>query len=334
MVDVLVLGARADSPPPGLPETGTGARYRFADDAAGVRAGLPLADAILHWSDRTTLLREAWPTANRLRWIHAVGVGVEWAIFPELIGSDVQLTNCRGVFDRTMPEYALGLLLALAKELPATVAAQRERRWRHRPLVALVGRRAVVVGAGTIGRATARLLAAIGMEVAVVGRTARQDPEFGRILAGNDLTTILPGVDALVAVLPLTAETRGLIGRAELAALPSSALLVNIGRGATVDESALIDALRTGGLAGAALDVFEHEPLPLESPLWDFTNVIVSPHIGGDIDGWQSWFSDAFLANLARFMAHEPLENVVDVRLGYVPTNSDEVVGATRRLDR
>jgi phosphoglycerate dehydrogenase-like enzyme len=322
VVDVLVLGASPDSPPPGIPEVRTGARYRFADDAAGLRAALPTTDAIFHWSNRTALLRAAWPSAARLRWIHATGVGVEWSIFPELIDSQVQLTNCRGVFDSTMPEYALALLLALAKDIPATLAAQTRRLWHHRPLAPLTGRRAVVVGAGTIGRATARLLIAIGMEVVLVGRTARPDPEFGRIAGSTDLGTVLPGAQALLVVLPATSETRGLIGRDELAALPPSAWLVNIGRGTTVDEGALTDALRSGSLAGAALDVFEREPLPADSRLWELPNVIVSPHIGGDVDGWLSWFSDAFLENLERFIAHRPLENVVDPRLGYVPTRT------------
>jgi len=320
MMRVLVLGATEAAPPPGLPETATGAAYDFADDEAALRAALPTADAIFHWDDRTAMLRAAWPTARHLRWIHAAGVGVEWSIFPELIESDVVLTNCRGVFDETMPEYVLALLLGLAKELRATVDDQRARRWRHRPLSTLRGRRATVVGVGTIGRATARLLAAVGMHVVVVGRTERDDPELGRIRASTDLAGILRATDALVLVTPLTAETRGLIDRAALAALPAGAWLVNIGRGAVVDEEALIDALRAGRLGGAALDVFETEPLPSDHPLWELPSVIVSPHIGGDAEGWLGWFTAAFVRELERFIAGRPLANVVDKRLGYVPS--------------
>jgi phosphoglycerate dehydrogenase-like enzyme len=319
MVHVLVLGATLDDPPPGLPETASGATYAFADDAAALDDALPSTDVILHWSNRTAILRGAWPRATRLRWIHATGVGVEWSLFPELIESDVVLTNCRGVFDETLPEYALALLLALAKDLPNTLNDQAARRWRHRPLRPLAARRAAVVGAGTLGRAMARLLRAIGMEVTLVGRRTRDDPADGPIRAADELPSILPATEALILVLPLTSETHGLINATALAALPEGALVVNIGRGPVIDEVALVDALRSGRLGGTALDVFETEPLPTESPLWGMPNVIVSPHIGGDVPGWEAWFTESFLAELGRFVAGEPLRNVVDKRLGYAP---------------
>lgn len=320
MVRVLVLGATDAEPPPGLPEVRTGATYRFADDAAGLAAALPETDVIFHWTDRTELLREVWPTAGRLRWIHAAGVGVDWALFPELVESDVVVTNCRGVFDETMPEYALALLLALAKDLRATIDDQRARHWRHRPLSPLRGRRATVVGAGSIGRATTRLLRAVGMEVTVVARSARDDRELGRIRASTELADAAAESDALVLVTPLTDETRGLVDQAVFAALAPGSLLVNIGRGAVVDEAALIESLGSGRLGGAALDVFATEPLPPDDPLWAMSNVIVSPHIGGDAPGWLEWFSRSFLDELDRFMAGRPFKNVVDKRLGYVPT--------------
>ena len=320
MVRVLVLGATDAEPPPGLPEARTGAVYRFADDAPGLAAALPETDVIFHLSDRTALLRAAWPTAGRLRWIHAAGVGVDWALFPELIDSDVVVTNCRGVFDDTMPEYVLALLLALVKDLPSTIDDQRVRRWRHRPLSPLRGRRATVVGAGSIGRATARLLRAVGMEVSVVARTARDDPELGRIRASVELAEVAADTDALVLVTPLTDDSRGLVDRSVLAALPRGAWLVNIGRGAVVDEAALIESLGSGRLSGAALDVFATEPLPPDHPLWALPNVIVSPHIGGDVPGWLESFSRSFLDELERFITGRPLKNVVDKRLGYVPS--------------
>ena len=318
MVRVLVLGATDAEPPPGLPEATTGAVYRFADDAPGLAAALPETDVIFHWADRTGLLRAVWPTAGRLRWIHAAGVGVDWALFPEVIDSDVVVTNCRGVFDETMPEYALALLLALAKDLPATIDDQRVRRWRHRPLSLLRARRATVVGAGSIGRATTRLLRAVGMEVSVVARTARDDPELGRIRASVELAEVAADTDALVHVTPMTDDSRGLVDRSVLAALPAGAWLVNIGRGAVVDETALVESLRSGRLGGAALDVFATEPLPPDHPLWALPNVIVSPHIGGDAPGWLEWFSRSFLDELERFITGRPLKNVVDKRLGYV----------------
>jgi phosphoglycerate dehydrogenase-like enzyme len=160
----------------------------------------------------------------------------------------------------------------------------------------------------------------MGMEVSVVARTARDDHELGPIRASADLAEVLADTQALVLVAPLTDASRGLVDRAVLEALPRGAWLVNIGRGAVVDEEALLEGLRSGHLGGAALDVFATEPLPSDHPLWGMTNVIVSPHIGGDAPGWLEWFSQSFLEELERFVTGRPFKNIVDKRLGYVPT--------------
>jgi phosphoglycerate dehydrogenase-like enzyme len=329
VVDVLILGASEQDPPPGLPETATGARYAFAYDEGGLRAALPSAEVIFHWASRTPLLRALWPTARALRWMHVAGVGVDWSLFPELIESDIPVTNCRGVFDVTMPEYALALMLALAKDLRGTLESQAAHDWRHRPLDSLAGRTAVVVGAGSIGLATARLLRRVGMRATSVARRARDGaPGEPPIRSVAELPEVLPGTDWLVLVAPLTPDTRGLIGQAQLALLAPSARLVNIGRGSVVDEGALLAALREGRLAGAALDVFEREPLPADHPFWSMPGVIVSPHIGGDVPGWEAWFTEAFLENLRRYRDGRPLLNVVDKRLGYVPADVAELSAA------
>jgi len=335
VVNVLVLGTSSDAPPPGLPERRTGARYWFANNATALGSALPETDVIFHWQDRTALLRAAWPAAQRLRWIHAAGVGVDWTIFPELVASDVILTNCRGVFDRSIPEYVLGLMLLFAKDFPGTLQAQRQRRWRHRPAEVLAGTHAVVVGAGSIGRSIARLLRLLGVQVTLVARHERpNDPEFGWIRASNDLAAAAAVADWLILALPLTPETRGLIGRDVLAALEPAARLINVGRGAVVDEAALIDALRPGRLAGAGLDVFEREPLPRNHPFWSLPGVVVSPHMAGDVHGWLAWFTNSFLANLERWLAGQPLANVVDKQLGYVPESdgSDRAGDAGRAI--
>jgi phosphoglycerate dehydrogenase-like enzyme len=320
--NVLILGASAEDPPPGLPASLDGASLAFASDAAELAANLPQADVIFHWSNRTALLRSAWPQARQLRWIHAAGVGVEWTIFPELIESDVVLTNCRGVFDVTVPEYVLGLMLLMAKDFRGTLEAQRDRRWHHRPVEAVGGSRAIVVGAGSIGRATARLLRSLGLDVVLVARRASSDPEFGDIAPVTELSSVAAGADWLIVVLPLTAETRGLIGPEVLDVLPPTARVINVGRGPVINDPALIDRLSSGRLAGAALDVFEREPLPPEHPYWTLPNVIVYPHMAGDVHGWLEWFTRSFLANLDRWLADKPLENVVDKRLGYVSVST------------
>jgi len=318
---VLVVGEQAGEPPAGLPESNTGARYVMATDVQAVRSHLAACDVVFHYGEPRDALRANWDLTGDLRWLHVGGVGVDWTLFDELVASDVVMTNSRGIFDTTLPEYLLALMLALAKDLPGTMRAQAASEWRHRLLQPLSGGRVVIVGAGSIARSAGRLLRAMGMPVTLVGRTERDgEPGEGRIRAVADLHQLLPETDWLVVLAPLTPETRGLIGSAELELLPLDARLVNIARGPVVVERALIDALDAGALAGAALDVFEREPLRPDSPLWDMPNVIVSPHIGGDVADTPTAFSDAFVANLERYIAGQPLHNVIDKRLGFVPT--------------
>jgi phosphoglycerate dehydrogenase-like enzyme len=318
---ILVIGRQAGMFPPGLPEQQSGARYAFAADEEAARAAIGDAEVVFHFGDPQDALRRVWPLAKRLRWLHVGGVGVDWALFPELVESDVVVTNSRGVFDVTLPEYATTLMLALAKDLRGTIEAQARNEWRHRLLEPLAGSRALILGAGSIARATGRLLHALGVSVTLVGRRERPAGPGGTgIRAAAELPGLLAETDWLIVLAPLTAETRGLIGAAELARLPRGARLLNLGRGPIVDEAALLDALRSGHLAGAALDVFAAEPLPPGHPLWSAPGVIVSPHIGGDVSDTLAAFTRAFLANLGRYRAGEPLLNVVDKRLGYVPS--------------
>jgi len=316
---VMIIGRQAGELPAGLPESETGAEYVLADTLEEVAAALPACDVVFHYGRPRDALSANWDHTSRLRWLHVGGVGVDWTLFPALVESDVVLTNCRGVFDVSLPEHLLSLMLALAKDLPSTLAAQARHEWQHRLVEPLAGRRAVILGAGSIARNTARLLRALGMEVTLVGRSARPDTASGPVRAISDLPGLLPRADWLVALLPLTSETRGLIGARVFASLPPGARFVNFGRGPTVDQEALVAALRSGALAGAALDVFAQEPLPADSPLWDMPNVIVSPHIGGDERDTLKRMADIFLDNLRRYLGREPLANVVDKRLGYVP---------------
>ena len=320
---VMIIGRQAEMWPAGLPEDASGAQYVLAETMAEVREALGDCDVVYHYGHPRDALSANWDLTGKLRWVHVGGVGIDWSLFPALVESDVVLTNSRGVFDTSLPEYLLSLMLALVKDLPGTLEAQRERRWQHRLLEPLTGGRAVIVGAGSIARAAGRLLRSLGLEVTLVGRREREGaPGEGRIRGVSDLPAVLSDADWLIVLTPLTPETRGLIDAGILASLPRGARVVNIGRGPTVVETALIDALRSGALAGAALDVFAEEPLPAESPLWGMPNVIVSPHIGGDEAGTPQAFSDAFLANLHRYRTGLSLENVVDKRLGFVPVHT------------
>jgi phosphoglycerate dehydrogenase-like enzyme len=208
------------------------------------------------------------------------------------------------------------MLLHFVKDVGATTAFQARGEWRHRETETLRGRRALVLGAGGVGREVARLLAAVGMDVGVVARSARTDAELGRVHALGELDALLPEAEFLVLAVPLTPATRGLLGRDQLARLPRGVRIVNVARGAVIDDDALIDALRHGHVGGAALDVFVDEPLAPAHPFWGLERAIVSPHMGGDVHGWREACAARFVANLRRWVSGDPLECVVDKTAG------------------
>jgi phosphoglycerate dehydrogenase-like enzyme len=316
---VAVVGASPDAPPPGLSGELPGcdvrfipSRERLASDAAG-------ADIVFAWEPWIGWLRESWGFSANLRWIAAATVGVDWLLFPELVRSDVIVTNSAGVFDAAMAEYSLALVSGICADLHTTIRLQTKREWRHRETMRLAGRHALVLGTGGIGRAINRTLDRVGVISTCVGRNSRMDPELGRVAALDELPGLLPDTDFVILALPLTEHTKGIFGTSELALMSPGSWLINLGRGALVDEPALVSALQGGTIGGAALDVFTNEPLSPESPLWELPNAIVSPHMSGDFRGWDTALADLFLAQLERYRSGEPLANVVDKALGYVP---------------
>ena len=318
---VAILDREHGPPPPGLEPVAETAALRHAVSIQELKDALSDADVLLVWDFRSPKLRDAWPQARRLKWVHVAAVGVEAVLFPALASSSVTLTNSRGVFDQAMAEYVLGLMLAFAKGLPATLDLQRRHAWQHRETERLSGQTVVVIGAGGIGRAIGRLARGVGMRVIGVARTERpSDPDLGRVVARRELEATLADADYAVIALPLTSETTGMIGAAALGRMKPTARLINVARGPIVDEEALIEALRARRIAGAALDVFADEPLPADHPFWDLPGVIVSPHMSGDFAGWAAALSHLFVDNFLRWRRGAPLLNVVDKRLGFVPT--------------
>ena len=316
---VVIQGVESPGDVPGLEALDAEASFRCADSLDALRDALPGAEVLLGWQFAASDIRRAFECADRLRWIQWGGAGVDAALFPALVESDVTLTNLRGVFDQPMAEYTLGMILAFAKDFRRTDALQRERAWSHRLAKKVAGTRALVVGAGSIGRAIGRTLRAAGIEVEIAGRNARgRDPEFGRVHGNEDLDRLLGSADWVVLIPPLTAQTRGMFGAARFAAMKPTARFFNLGRGALVDEPAMIEALENGVIAGAGLDVFAEEPLPAASPLWGMENVFVSPHMSGDFHGHKAAMAEVFIENFRRFRAGGPLVNVVDKRLGFV----------------
>ena len=317
---VVIQGASSTSEVPGIDAIEADAEFRCAGDFDSLREALPGAEVVLGWNFRADDIEHAFDRADRLRWIQWGGAGVDAALFPTLVESDVTLTNVRGVFDQPMAEYTLGMILAFAKDFRGSWVRQRERKWSYRLNERIAGTKALVVGAGSIGRAIARTLRAAGMEVAGVGRTTRDgDPDFGRVHGNDDLDRVLGSADWVVLIAPLTPQSRGMFDASRFAAMKPTARFFNLGRGALVDELAMIAALENGVIAGAGLDVFTEEPLPDTSPLWGMENVFVSPHMSGDYHGHKQAMADVFIDNLRRFRSGEPLVNVVDKRLGFVP---------------
>lgn len=309
----------ADHRPPGMEavEQQADVRYATADTLPHALEG---ADALLVWDFFSTAVADAWPASDGLGWVHVASAGVDTLLFPALVDSDVVVTNSRGVFERPIAEYVLGLVLAFAKDLPTTLEAQRHGRWLHRETETLDGQRALVVGSGPIGREIGLLLQAVGVQVTLTGRTRRDsDPDFGTVHASSELPSLLGEADYVVAAAPLTPDTDGMFDAAAFRAMRSSARFVNIGRGQLAVEADLVAALLGGEIAGAALDVFSVEPLPADHPLWTLDGVLVSPHMSGDSVGWHAALARLFVENFERWRSGAELRNVVDKRLGYVP---------------
>ena len=298
-----------------------GVRFESPPDRAAAERLLPAADVVYG----VLVNAENFHLARRLRWIHVSSAGVGSLLFPALAGSDVVLTNGRGLHAVSMAEHALGLMLAFARKLHLARDLQRERRWAQvelwtepPPFGQLSGGTLGLVGLGVVGSALAERAAALGLRVIAVRPHPAPDPRPAHEQWGLvRLPELLERVDWVVLAAPHTGATRGLIGAAELARMRPGAVLVNLGRGALVDEPALVAALRAGRIGGAALDVVRGEPLSPDSPLWDLPNVILTPHIGGLGPGYWERAVEQFAANLERFLSGRPLLNVVDRQAGY-----------------
>ncbi len=285
----------------------------FADAA-------PEADAVLSWWGSRELLEQVLARAPRLRWVHSASAGVDTLLFPALVASPVTLTNARGAFSFSLAEFTLAAMLYFAKDLKRMIRSQSEGRWDQFDVQVLDGHALGIVGYGDIGRAVARLAKGFGMRVFALRRRPElcaSDPLVDRAWSPRELHAMLGECDYVACAAPLTPATRGLLGEREFAAMKRDAVLINVGRGAVVDEAALACALAERRIRGAALDVFETEPLPAGHPFWRLDNLLLSPHCADHHAGWRARSVELFLANFERFRKGEPLANVVDKRQGY-----------------
>ena len=268
------------------------------------------AEILYAWN----LPRELLPRAVRLRWAQSMGAGVERLMVPEL-PRRVTVTRVAGIFGPWMAEYVLGWCLWLTQRTELFRAQQRERRWRQVDPLRLHGATLCVVGLGDIGRTIARAARGFGMRVVGVSRSGKMVAEAERVHKVRDIRKAIATADFVALTVPLTGATRGLIGAAELAAMRPTAWLINVARGPVVDEAALLDALRNNRLGGVVLDVFDEEPLPQGHPLWEFGNVVVTPHISGPSTPGE--IAPIFDDNLRRYLAGRTLRYVADRERGY-----------------
>jgi phosphoglycerate dehydrogenase-like enzyme len=267
------------------------------------------------------LPRDAFVNAQKLEWIHVASQGVEHMLYPELVESRVLLTNGGDSFSQACAEHGLMLVLALYRKLHLMLRGQGAAEWctEFDTMDLLCGKTIGCLGTGTIGQRMGRLCETFDCRVLGFSRSGRFEAHFKRVYAGRDgLHELLTRSDIAFNSLPYTPDTHHIMGEPEFDRMKATAVFVNVGRGRTVDQEALVEALRARRIAGAGLDVFEEEPLPPDSLLWQMDNVIVTPHIGGHGgEDEQQRCLDLFIENLRRYVAGKPLLNQVDKRAGY-----------------
>src|SRR5579875_911065 len=299
------------------------AQMTVGKDAEFLDRFAPEADVILFGGFVAGVpFEQIWRRAQRVKWVHSLAAGVENVLIPGFIDSPVVLTNARGVFAPSLAEFAIAGMLYFYKRVRRLVDNQRAHKWDDFLVDWLRGKTMGVVGYGEIGRECARLAKALGVKIYATRRNperSQNDPIVSRIFPLADLHQMLAEVDVVLAAAPLTPETKHMIGKAEFAIMKPSAMVINVGRGPVIDEAALIEALQNGQIAAAALDVYEVEPLPKESPLWDMENVLISPHCTDRTTNpdWLDLSVECFVNNFHRFLKGEPLNNVVDKKAGY-----------------
>jgi len=295
--------------------------FLHATDNESRSRGLIDCDVVYTWILSTAELA----TASRLRWVHTSAVAVETLPLADLFARHILVSNSRGVQSTAIAEHVLAVILALAKGLPLALKRQSERHWAQHEFSGdrlpwlLRGRTLGLLGVGTIGSQVARLAKAFGMHVVAARRRALGDPpaEIDELIPASDLDGLLGRADVIVVAAPLTPETQNLFGASQFARMKRGALFVNVGRAKIVDHGALIDALVSGHLGGAALDVFPQEPLPAEHPLWTAPNLVLTPHTSGFRHGHWDDVIEVFAKNLERFSRDEPLSFQVQPSLGY-----------------
>jgi phosphoglycerate dehydrogenase-like enzyme len=252
--------------------------------------------------------------APKLKWIQALGTGVDNIVDLPSLNKEVLVTNVRGIHGAPVSEAAIAYMLSLARDMPASVHAQDRSEWHRHPSQLLAKKTVGILGVGLIAEYLAPICKALDMTVIGITGTPRETKGFDRMVARDRLVEIAPQLDFLVALIPLSAETRDIVGRRVFKAMKNSAYLINLARGGVVDEPALIEALNAGEIAGAALDVFSQEPLPPDNPLWTTKNVTIFSHLGGYSQGYEERAMPTIAHNMACYLEGHAKDMVNIVR--------------------
>lgn len=295
----------------------SGHEFAICEDVDSVKREIEDADVLICW--RVT--PEVLACARKLKWIQFGSAGIDHTVFPELLASDIVLTTMSGIHAVPVAEHVIAQMLALTRRLDLAIKLQLEHRYERAEIAwtagELSGKTVGIVGLGKIGLAIARLASAFGMRVVGTKRTVSVIEGVAKVFPPEGLIEMLPKVDYLVLVVPLTGDTRALIGRRAIERMKDGSYLINVARGAMVDHEALGDALRDGKLAGAALDVFPQEPLPTDSPIYEFPNLIMTPHTGSSGRRYGQRAAEVFRRNFEAFTTGGEMINVYNRKRGY-----------------
>lgn len=292
----------------------------IGNDLTAIEQPAAEAEVILCWPGPSRLLERIWPSARNVRWVHCVYAGLDGFFFPKLVDSDVPVTNSRGVFSDSLGEFVIGAVLFFAKDFRRMIRSQAAETWDPFDVEEIGGQTIGILGYGSIGKAVAVRAKAMGMRVVALRRapdSSPPDPSVDEMLPPHRKLELVAGCDYLVVTAPLTPETAGMVGPDEFEAMKPGAVVVNVGRGPVVDEASLIRALLEEKIRGAALDVFNAEPLPKGHPFYRMENVLLSPHCADHTPRWLWNAMELFADNLRRYRRGEPLKNVVDKKSGY-----------------
>jgi phosphoglycerate dehydrogenase-like enzyme len=297
------------------------AKIVVGDSPDAFRAAAPDAEVIFNWSGGLPLFREVFLMCPKLRWVHSRSAGLERSLFPELVASEVPLTNGSGVFSPSLGEFTLAAILYFAKDFRRMIRNQMAGTWSQFDVSMISGKSVGIVGYGDIGRAIATRCQSMEMRIFALKRhvpaDAKADPLIDRYFSSEQIRQMLALCDYVAVATPLTPETRGLIGAAEFGAMKRTAVIINVGRGPVIDEAAMIAALSERRIKGAALDVFDQEPLPPGHAFYKMENVLLSPHCADHTDEWLNDAMKFFVAQFGRLYRGEPLLNLVNKKLGY-----------------